>query len=200
MGAGDRCPPTGPAGGRGAPSCGRKTEVVSVAGDVADHDHRRALAEAARRLGTVSLVVNNASTLGASPLPQLTEIDTAVLARVFEINVVAPIALLQQLDPPAGAVIVNITSDAGVEAYETWGGYGASKAALDHAGRVLAIEHPEWRVLTVDPGEMRTEMHQDAFPGDDISDRPLPEEIVPDLLALIESDRPSGRYLAREQS
>jgi NAD(P)-dependent dehydrogenase (short-subunit alcohol dehydrogenase family) len=132
-------------------------------------------------------------------LPPLATITPDVLRGTFDTNVVAPIALLQALDEVLtdDATIVNITSDAAVEAYEGWGGYGASKAALEHASRVLAVERPGRRVLIVDPGDMRTEMHQDAFPGEDISDRPEPAASVPGLLALIESDAPSGRYEAR---
>jgi NAD(P)-dependent dehydrogenase (short-subunit alcohol dehydrogenase family) len=176
------------------------TRVSGVAGDVADPGHRAALASAAAELGTVQLVVNNASTLGASPLPSLREIDADVFRRVLDVNVVAPVALLQALDPQIadGATIVNITSDAAVEAYEGWGGYGASKAALEHVSRVLAAERPDLRVLIVDPGDMRTEMHQDAFPGEDISDRLEPAASVPGLLALVEGGQPSGRYEARD--
>jgi NAD(P)-dependent dehydrogenase (short-subunit alcohol dehydrogenase family) len=175
------------------------TDVVGVPGDVTAPDHRAAIAEAAAGLGPVALVVNNASTLGASPLPTLGTIDPDVLTRVLDVNVVAPIALLQALDAGLAeqAVVVNITSDAGVEPYETWGGYGASKAALEHASRVLAAERPDLRVLVVDPGDMRTEMHQDAFPGEDISDRPEAGESVPGILALVAGDHPSGRYEAR---
>jgi NAD(P)-dependent dehydrogenase (short-subunit alcohol dehydrogenase family) len=173
--------------------------VIGVPGDVADPAHRRAVADAAAELGPVRLVVNNASTLGASPLPSLGEIGAAELRRVFDVNVVAPIVLLQDLGDQlaADATVVNITSDAAVEAYEGWGGYGASKAALEQASRVLAAERPTLRVLVVDPGDMRTEMHQDAFPGEDISDRPEPAASVPGLLALIDGDQPSGRYAAR---
>ena len=133
-------------------------------------------------------------------MPELDTIDPDVLRRTFDVNVVAAIALVQLLAPALGpgATIVNVTSDAAAEAYPTWGGYGASKAALEHAGRVLAVEHPEWRVLTVDPGDMRTEMHQDAFPGEDIGDRPTPEASVPGLLALIDGEHPSGRYVAKQ--
>jgi NAD(P)-dependent dehydrogenase (short-subunit alcohol dehydrogenase family) len=175
------------------------TEVVGVAGDVTEPEHRVAIARAANELGPVALVVNNASTLGGSPLPALRDIDAEVLRRVFDVNVVAPIALLQALDGQLvdGATVVSITSDAAVEAYEGWGGYGASKAALEHASRVLAAERPDLRVLIVDPGDMRTEMHQDAFPGEDISDRPDPSASVPGLLALIDGVQPSGRYEAR---
>ena len=175
------------------------TNVVGVAGDVTDPEHRAELARAAANLGPVALVVNNASTLGASPLPALGTITADELRRTFEVNVIAPVALLQELGPYCadGTTIVNITSDAGIEAYPGWGGYGASKAALEHASRVLAVERPDLRVLVVDPGDMRTEMHQDAFPGEDISDRPEPAESVPGLVALIEGDAPSGRYEAR---
>ncbi len=176
------------------------TRVIAIAGDVTDAEHRRRLVAAAAELGSVSVLVNNASTLGQSPLPQLDGIDPDTLRHTFETNVVAPLLLYQlalpHLDP--GAVVVNITSDAAVEGYPGWGGYGATKAALEQAGRVLAAEHPQLRVLTVDPGDMRTEMHQDAFPGEDITDRPLPEASVPGILALIEGDQPSGRYVARE--
>ncbi|MDP9465293.1 MAG: SDR family oxidoreductase, partial [Actinomycetota bacterium] len=160
----------------------------------------RDLATAAEQLGPVRLVVNNASTLGRSPLPTLDTIKPDDLRRTFDVNVVAPIALVRQLAPSLaeGAVIVNITSDAAAAAYPTWGGYGATKAALEHAGRVLAVEHPEWRVLSVDPGDMRTEMHQDAFPGEDIGDRPEPEASLPGLMALIAGEYPSGRYVAKE--
>jgi NAD(P)-dependent dehydrogenase (short-subunit alcohol dehydrogenase family) len=178
---------------------GDRGRVVAIAGDVTDPAHRRALAAAAARLGPVALLVNNASTLGASPLPHLDAIDPAVLQRIWEVNVVAPLALLQSLDRQLapGATIVQITSDAAVEPYDGWGGYGASKAALEHASRVLAVERPDLRVLVVDPGDMRTEMHQDAFPGDDISDVPPPAAAVPGLLELVHSERPSGRYEAR---
>jgi NAD(P)-dependent dehydrogenase (short-subunit alcohol dehydrogenase family) len=171
---------------------------VVLAGDVADADHRRALVRAAG--GRVDLVVNNASTLGPSPLPLLAEYPLDELRRVYEVNVLAPLALVQLSLPllTPGASILNITSDAGVEAYEGWGGYGSAKAALEQLTAVFAVEHPELRVYTVDPGDMRTQMHQDAFPGEDISDRPLPEESVPGLLALIEGDLPSGRYRAKD--
>jgi NAD(P)-dependent dehydrogenase (short-subunit alcohol dehydrogenase family) len=176
------------------------TTVIAIPGDVADPVHRATLAGAAADLGTVRLVVNNASTLGASPLPSVTNIPAATLHRIFEVNVVAPVALLQALGPclGPGATVVNITSDAGVEAYEGWGGYGASKAALEHVSRVLAAERPDLRVLVVDPGDMRTEMHQDAFPGEDISDRLEPEASVPGIMALIEGGQPGGRYQARD--
>ena len=179
---------------------GAVTEVVAVRGDVTDAAHRTALVEAAARLGRVRLVVNNASTLGGSPLPSVSTVDPDVLRRVFEVNVVAPVALVQALDAhlAPGATIVNITSDAAVEPYEGWGAYGSSKAALEHISRILAEERPDLRVLVVDPGDMRTEMHQDAFPGEDISDRPLPETVVPSLIALLHEHPTSGRYRAQE--
>jgi NAD(P)-dependent dehydrogenase (short-subunit alcohol dehydrogenase family) len=171
--------------------------VVAVVGDVTDAGHRDELVRAAvERGGRIDLVVNNAGGLGPSPLPGLTEHPLDALTDLFAVNVVAPLGLIQAALPHLadGAVVVDITSDASVGAYEGWGGYGATKAALDHVGRVLAAEHPELRVLTIDPGDMRTQMHQDAFPGEDISDRPPPEASVPGILALVESDRPSGRY------
>jgi NAD(P)-dependent dehydrogenase (short-subunit alcohol dehydrogenase family) len=177
---------------------GGRDQVVAIAGDVTDAAHRDALVDAVDRFGRVDLLVNNASTLGESPLRTLDTIDLGALRHTFDVNVVAPIALVQALAArfDEHATIVNITSDAGVEAYETWGGYGASKAALEHASRVLAAEHPAWRVLVVDPGDMRTEMHQDAFPGEDISDRARPDERAPALVRLIEGHQPSGRYSA----
>jgi len=173
------------------------THITAVAGDVTDPTHRADLVAAAReRPGPVRLLANNASTLGASPLPALDAVEPDVLARTYAVNVIGPIALTAALLPDLapGATVLNITSDAAAEAYEGWGAYGSSKAALEHAGRVLAAEHPELRVLAVDPGDLRTEMHQDAFPGEDISDRPPPESAVPGLLALIGGDQPSGRY------
>jgi NAD(P)-dependent dehydrogenase (short-subunit alcohol dehydrogenase family) len=174
--------------------------AVALPGDVSDPRHRAELIAAAERLGGVDLLVNNASTLGASPLPRLDTLPLDTYRRTLEVNVVAPLALVQAALPSLrarGGRIVNITSDAGVEGYETWGGYGSSKAALDQLSNVLAAEEPGVRVYWVDPGDMRTEMHQDAFPGEDISDRPPPGDSVPGLLALIEGDHPSGRYSAR---
>jgi NAD(P)-dependent dehydrogenase (short-subunit alcohol dehydrogenase family) len=174
-----------------------RTEVVAVAGDVADPDHRRALADAAGPV--VDLLVNNASSLGPSPLPPLYAYPLDQLEQVYRVNVLAPLALTQLVLPRLveGAAVVNVTSDAAVEAYEGWGGYGSAKAALEQLSAVLAVEHPALRVYAVDPGDMNTRMHQDAFPGEDISDRPAPAASVPGLLALIEGDLPSGRYAAR---
>ena len=188
------------AGREVAKSVAEGFEVVTVPGDISDPVHRAALADHARALGPVRMIVNNASTLGASPLPTLDRVTDDILHRVFDVNVIAPLALVRSLadDLGPGATIIDITSDAAVEPYPGWGAYGASKAALEHASRIMAAEQPEWRVLVVDPGDMRTEMHQDAFPGEDISDRPPPEDSVPGLLALINGSHPSGRYHARE--
>jgi NAD(P)-dependent dehydrogenase (short-subunit alcohol dehydrogenase family) len=172
--------------------------VTAIAGDVADPDHRRALVEAAGE--EIDLVVNNASLLGPSPQPELADYPLDTLREVYEANVLAPVALLQLALPRMsdGAAVLDITSDAGVEAYEGWGGYGSSKAALEQLSAIFAAEQPRLRVYWVDPGDMRTQMQQDAFPGEDISDRPPPEESVPGLLALIEGSLPSGRYRASE--
>ncbi len=177
--------------------------VVAIRGDVADESHRRALIEAAQGLGGLDALVLNASHLGPSPQPALADYPLEELERVYEVNVFAPVRLVQLALPlldasrPAGR-IVSITSDAGAEAYEGWGGYGSSKAALEHVTRILAVEHPSLRVYVVDPGDMNTQMHQEAFPGEDISDRPLPEVSVPGLIEILEGDLPSGRYQARE--
>jgi NAD(P)-dependent dehydrogenase (short-subunit alcohol dehydrogenase family) len=174
-----------------------RAEVVAIGGDVSAAAHRRSLVAAAGE--RVDLLVNNASELGPSPLPALADYPLAALERVYRVNVLAPLALIQLALPsmPPDARILNVSSDAAVEPYEGWGGYGSSKAALDQLTRVLAAERPALRVYSVDPGDMRTRMHQDAFPGEDISDRPLPQESVPGLLELIEGDLPSGRYAAR---
>lgn len=172
-----------------------------VAGDVADPAHRRELVDVAAELGGARLLVNNASTLGASPLPRFADLDAATYRRVLEVNTVAPLALTAALLPQLRrhfGTVVNISSDAAVEAYPTWGGYGSAKAALDHASRVLAAEEPRVRVYAVDPGDLRTQLHQDAFPGQDISDRPEPESVVPALLRLVEGDLPGGRYRAAD--
>ena len=183
---------------RTARELGRVTEVVALAGDVADDWHRGALVDAAGE--HVDLLVNNASMLGPSPQPPLGRYPLDVLERVYQVNVLAPVALAQLVLPrmPDGGAIINLSSDAAVESYAGWGGYGSSKAALDQLSAILAEEHPTLRIYSVDPGDMRTQMHQDAFPGEDISDRPPPEESVPGLLTLIEGDLPSGRYRARE--
>jgi NAD(P)-dependent dehydrogenase (short-subunit alcohol dehydrogenase family) len=173
-------------------------DVVPVTGDIADAKHRLALVETAGN--EIDLVVNNASTLGPSPLPPLAEYPLDELRRVYDVNVTGPLALVQLALPRlrANGRIVNVTSDAAVEAYEGWGGYGSSKAALEHLTAVLAAEHPELRIYAVDPGDMRTQMQQDAFAGEDISDRPPPEDSLPGLLELIEGSLPSGRYRAHD--
>jgi NAD(P)-dependent dehydrogenase (short-subunit alcohol dehydrogenase family) len=176
------------------------TRVIAIAGDIADAAHRDALAAAARELGGIDALVNNASILGPSPQPALLDYPLDVLEQVYRTNVIAPLALTQVARSALlpGARIVNVTSDAGVEAYPGWGGYGSSKAALEQLSAILAAEVGDLRVYWVDPGDMRTQMHQEAFPGEDISDRPLPEASVPGLLELLEGDHPSGRYRARE--
>ena len=180
--------------------------IVAVEGDVADAHHRRALVGLAEEMhGGIDALINNASHLGPSPQPVLAEYPVDELRRVYDVNVIAPLALAREALPllrasVRGGRIVNVTTDAGVEAYEGWGGYGSSKAALEHASRVLAAEEAGngVRVYVVDPGDMRTQMHQEAFPGEDISDRPPPEVSVPGFLALLREDLPSGRYVARD--
>jgi NAD(P)-dependent dehydrogenase (short-subunit alcohol dehydrogenase family) len=178
------------------------TRVIAIPGDVTDATHRYALAQAAKELGGLDALVNNASILGPSPQPELLDYPLEVLEQVYRTNVIAPLALIQALrhELKPGACVINITSDAGVEAYEGWGGYGSSKAALEQLSNILAAENPSLRVYWVDPGDMRTQMHQEAFPGEDISDRPLPEVSVPGLVELLTSTRPSGRYSARALS
>jgi len=173
--------------------------VTALPGDVADAAHRAELAGAVG--ARLDLLVNNASDLGPSPLPRLADLPVSDLERVLAVNVIAPLALFRSVLPALEAAsgrVLDISSDAAVEAYEGWGGYGASKAALDQLTAVLAVEHPDLRLHAVDPGDMATDMHQAAFPGEDISDRPAPETVVPALLALIDGDLPSGRYRASD--
>jgi NAD(P)-dependent dehydrogenase (short-subunit alcohol dehydrogenase family) len=173
--------------------------VTAVPGDVADPAHRAPLAAAVGP--RLDLLVANASTLGPSPLPRLADLPPAEFEAILRTNAVAPLALVHLLLPALRAArgrVIAVSSDAAVEAYEGWGGYGASKAALDHVAAVLAVEEPGLRIYAVDPGDMRTEMHQAAFPGEDISDRPTPESVVPGVLALVDGDLPSGRYRAAE--
>lgn len=176
------------------------TSVTAIPGDVSNPEHREELAAAAREAGGLDAVVNNAGILGPSPQPPLLDYPPAALEEVYRINAVAPLAVVQAvretLKPKAR--IVNITSDAAVEPYPGWGGYGSSKAALEQLSAILAAENPELRVYWTDPGDMRTRMHQEAFPGEDISDRPLPGESVPGLISLLKGDLPGGRYRARE--
>jgi len=172
--------------------CGATT---AIAGDITDPAHRAELARAAG--DGLDLLVNNAGTLGAAPLPALADYPLDALRDAFEANVVAPLALTQLLLPALrgrGGAVLNITSDAAVEPYAGWGGYGASKAALEQACAVLAAEEPSIRVWWADPGDLRTRMHQAAFPGEDISDRPEPEAVVPGLVKLVTQRLPSGRY------
>jgi NAD(P)-dependent dehydrogenase (short-subunit alcohol dehydrogenase family) len=175
--------------------------VIALPGDITDPAHRAELATAAADLGGASLLVNNAGTLGTSPLPALADYPTGDLRALLEVNVVAPIALTQLLLPDLrarGGAVLSITSDAACEAYAGWGGYGAAKAALEQACHVLAAEEPAVRVWWVDPGDLRTQMHQQAFPGEDISDRPLPEAVLPAFMRLVSDRLPSGRYRAAE--
>jgi NAD(P)-dependent dehydrogenase (short-subunit alcohol dehydrogenase family) len=175
--------------------------LIAIPGDVTDPAHRAALIVAAIDAGPLRLLVNNASRLGPSPQPVLADYLAADLRAVYNTNVFAPLALIQAALPALsdnGGVIVNLTSDAAVEVYEGWGGYGSSKAALDHLSAILGAENPAVGVYAFDPGDMRTEMHQAAFPGEDISDRPEPESVVPALLRLLDTRPPAGRYRAND--
>jgi NAD(P)-dependent dehydrogenase (short-subunit alcohol dehydrogenase family) len=175
--------------------------AVAIRGDVTDPAHRRALVAAVERAGRLDLLVNNASDLGPSPLPPLGDYPMDALRTVYETNVFAPLSLTQRLLPllrAANGVVLNISSDAAVEAYPGWGGYGSAKAALDQLSRVLGAEETDVRVDAVDPGDMRTDMHQAAFPGEDISDRPEPETVVPSILRLLDERPESGRHRAAD--
>jgi NAD(P)-dependent dehydrogenase (short-subunit alcohol dehydrogenase family) len=175
--------------------------IRAVPGDITDAAHRGELVAAAAELGGLDLLVNNASLLGPSPQPTLDAYPLDVLEAVYRANVIAPLGLVQLALPllvAASGTIVDVTSDAAVEGYEGWGGYGSSKAALEQLSNVLAAEHPGIRVYWFDPGDMRTQMHQEAFPGEDISDRPLPQTVVPQLRRLLWDTRPSGRYRAAD--
>jgi NAD(P)-dependent dehydrogenase (short-subunit alcohol dehydrogenase family) len=176
-----------------------RTRVVAIPGDVSDPEHRAALADAVRKVGGLDALVNNASILGPSPQPALLDYPLDVLEEVYRANTLSPLALVQVFrnELKQDARVINVTSDAAVEPYEGWGGYGSRKAALEHLTHRPAAENPNLRVDRVDPGDMRTRMHQEAFPDKDISDRPLPEESVPGFLELIAGDLPSGRYEAR---
>ena len=173
-------------------------DVTALPGDITDPAHRAVLRAAA---GEIDLLVNNAGTLGAAPLPALADYPVEELRAAFEANVIAPLALTQLFLPglrERGGAVLNVTSDAAVEPYAGWGGYGAAKAAIEQASNVLAAEESAVRVWWVDPGDLRTEMHQAAFPGEDISDRPLPESVAPALVRLAVERLPSGRYRAAE--
>jgi NAD(P)-dependent dehydrogenase (short-subunit alcohol dehydrogenase family) len=180
----------------------KHSEVIAISGDLRDEIHLLQFPEIVERKDwIVDLVINNASTIGPSPQPALLEYTVDDLHRIYHTNVIAPISLLQKLKPylAARASIINVSSDAAVEAYEGWGGYGASKAALDHWTAILAKENPQWQVYAFDPGDMRTGMHQAAFPDEDISDQPLPETVaVPALLRLLDQLPESGRYTAQQ--
>jgi NAD(P)-dependent dehydrogenase (short-subunit alcohol dehydrogenase family) len=178
------------------------TSVRAISGDVGDPEHREQLVAARAAVGQLNLVINNASDLGGSPLPKLRDLEPAAYELVLHTNVVAPQQLIRAALPylEPQAVIINVSSDAGVDHYETWGGYGSSKAALDHQTLTWAAEEPDFIWYSFDPGDMRTAMHQAAFPGEDISDRPEPETVAPIVVALISSGLPSGRYRAADLS
>ena len=178
------------------------TEVIAIAGDVTDAEHRKALAHAAKEIGGLDAVINNAGILGPSPQPELLNYPLDILADVYRANAIAPLGVLQALQHTLkpDARVINITSDAAREAYPGWGGYGSSKAALEQLSNVLAAERPDWRIYWVDPGDMRTQMHREAFPFEDISDRPLPETSVPGFIELLNGNYPNGRYAARDLS
>jgi len=182
-------------------SLSKLTKVEAISGDVIDEIHLLQFPERIARFGGLDLLINNASTIGVSPQPTLLDYPIEVVHQIFHTNVIAPLSLIQKVKNQFknNPTIINISSDAAIEAYEGWGGYGSSKAALDHLSAILAKENPAWKIYAVDPGDMRTKMHQDAFPSEDISDRPKPEEVaVPAILKLIKSDKPSGRYAAKE--
>ncbi|KAA8885046.1 SDR family oxidoreductase [Nocardia colli] len=173
---------------------------IAIPGDVTDPAHRALLAETASSAGELALVVNNASRLGPSPLARLADYPLDELELVYRTNVLAPLAVVQFALPllaPGGSV-VNISSDAALEPYPEWGGYGSSKAALDQLTAILGAEHPDVSIYAFDPGDMRTEMHQAAFPGDDISDRPQPDTVVPALLRLLQEKPKNARYAAAD--
>jgi NAD(P)-dependent dehydrogenase (short-subunit alcohol dehydrogenase family) len=173
------------------------TSVIAIPGDVSVHAHREQLTRALTAVGRLDLLVNNASTLGPSPLPPLAELDLDELSTIYRTNVIAPLGLIQlglSLLVASHGLVINVSSDAAIESYPGWGGYGSAKSALDHVSQTLAAENPAVHFYAVDPGDMRTAMHQTAFPGQDISDRPEPESVIPGLLKLIEGRPPSGRY------
>lgn len=177
------------------------THAHPVPGDITTADHRTTLTELVERIGGLDLLVHNASTLGASPLPRLADLEPATLEQTWRTNTAAPLELTRALLPALRrrrGIVLSVTSDAAAEHYEGWGGYGATKAALEHITLTLGAEEPDLAAYAVDPGDMRTQMHQDAFPGEDISDRPEPETVVPALLALIDSRPADGRYRAAE--
>lgn len=175
----------------------KSTQVVAISGDVRDEVLLLQFPDQLKQFGRLDLLINNASTLGASPQPHLLDYPIEAIHQIFHTNVIAPLSLIQKIQKwlRPNSKIINISSDAAVAAYPGWGGYGASKAALDHLSAIMAQEQPDWNIYWVDPGDMRTQMHQEAFPGEDISDRPLPESTLPAFLHLIENEHPSGRYV-----
>jgi NAD(P)-dependent dehydrogenase (short-subunit alcohol dehydrogenase family) len=176
-----------------------RTRVTALAGDVADPAHREALGRAVDAAGRLDLLVNNASVLGPSPLVPLRELELHELQRTWSVNALAPLALVQRVLPALEHTrgrIIDVSSDAAVEAYAGWGCYGSAKAALDALTAVLAVELAHLRVYAIDPGDMATDLQQQAFPGDDIGDRPAPESAVPAFWQLIRGRLPSGRYRA----
>ena len=183
-------------------SLAQHTKVIAISGDVRDEIHLLQLRDALLHQGwKLNLVVNNASALGTSPLSNLLEHPVDNLHELYHTNIIAPISLLQKVKSYLlpDAQVINLSSDTGVEAYAGWGAYGSSKAALDHLSAILAQEQPQLHIYALDPGDMRTSMHQAAFPGEDISDRPLPGQIaIPAVLQLIEKQLPSGRYIASD--
>ncbi len=177
------------------------SKVLGLPGDVVDRRHRDALADAVRGFGRLDLLVNNASSLGPTPLPALAQVDLDAVVATYQVDVFGPLALTQLLLPEliaARGTLVNISSDAAVASYPGWGSYGSAKAALDHLSATLGAENPQLHCYAVDPGDMRTEMHQAAFPGEDISDRPEPHTVLPGLLNLLDNRPPSGRYRAAD--
>ena len=175
-------------------------KVTCISGDVSEENHIQQIADAVKPYKHLDLIVNNASTLGIIPLPYLLDYSIKELNEVFRVNVFAPLAIIQILRPYllSNSIIINVTSDAGVEAYPGWGGYGSSKAALEHMSSILAVENQDMFIYWVDPGDMQTELKQNSSPNEDISSLPLPEEVVPGFIKLIEGKLPSGRYKAQE--
>jgi NAD(P)-dependent dehydrogenase (short-subunit alcohol dehydrogenase family) len=185
---------------RTAQALSELTSVRAISGDIGDAEHRDQLVAAAADVGKLDLLINNASDLGGSPLPRLRDLGPAAYELLLRTNVVAPQQLIRAVLPylEPHALIINVSSDAGVDHYETWGGYGSSKAALDHQTLTWAAEEPDLTWYSLDPGDLRTAMQQAAYPGEDISDRPEPETVAPIVVALISSGLPSGRYRAAD--
>lgn len=184
---------------------GGRPDVLAIPGDVGEAGHaERLVRRGLDRFGRIDVLINNASTLGASPMPPLEALDPEILEEIFRINVTAPLRVIQlvlpQMKARGSGVIINVTSDAAVEAYAGWGGYGASKAALEHLTRILAAELAGTGVRTyiVDPGEMNTRMHQDAEPGVDLSHLPSPAVSAPAFVRLVENEQAAfGRFHAQ---